>query len=264
MRFYPFVNPQISGAIVIISALLVIFIVACETEATQPTEQDSVTAEDDEGDETPRKTDDAGDSRDDGDSPDDHNSAHNDDSNPELDEVVEDTSTDEENEEDDGPPPAALEALGDPQDAMVDLTHLRGLDLHEDDAAVGDDSIGDGNAGKRPGVDMNPTVHFDEPDVEGAIEKELVHRVTRQNRRAILNCYESELRRTPDLEGEVLVRWVIAPSGDVVTAAIVTSTLDERWVEQCLTQRIRRWKFPEPEDGGIARVHSSFEFSVEE
>lgn len=54
-------------------------------------------------------------------------------------------------------------------------------------------------------------------------------------------CYQRELKRNPNLKGKLVVRFSIAPDGSVKSVEIVSSTLNNRKVERCVVNRIRRW-----------------------
>lgn len=98
------------------------------------------------------------------------------------------------------------------------------------------------------------------PAVEGQLDRSIIERVIRQHRREIRACYEAELQRDPDLEGRIVVSFVIDPSGGVARASIGSSTMNNGGVESCITTRVRRWRFPEPRGGGIVRVNYPFSF----
>jgi TonB family protein len=61
-------------------------------------------------------------------------------------------------------------------------------------------------------------------------------------------CYERALRQNPELKGKVAVRITVVPDGSVSDADIVSSTLNNADVEQCILSRIRMWKDFEPID----------------
>jgi TonB family protein len=107
-----------------------------------------------------------------------------------------------------------------------------------------------------------PTVGIDgSADVEGQLDREIIQRVVRENRRGIRACYESALQRNQNLEGRVTVRWVISPDGAVAGASVQTSTMNSQEVENCLVSRVRQFRFPEPRGGGIVRVNFPFDFA---
>lgn len=75
----------------------------------------------------------------------------------------------------------------------------------------------------------------------GTRDRDAVAAVVSQHTSAIQFCYQRELKRTPNLKGKVVVRFVITPQGTVESVAILSSTLGNSAVENCLAQRIKRW-----------------------
>jgi TonB family protein len=117
--------------------------------------------------------------------------------------------------------------------------------------------------GADPGLGDRPergVVTVERPDVRDPLARDIIHEVVRQNRRQIRFCYERVLYREHELEGKVAVAWVIGGTGEVVDVFIVESTLDNREVERCMIDRIRRWRFPAPAGGGTVRVNYPFVF----
>ena len=100
------------------------------------------------------------------------------------------------------------------------------------------------------------------PEIRGQLDREIIQRVIREHRREIRACYEGELQANPDLEGRVLVAFVISPDGAVASASVSETTLGSSAVEDCVVRRVRRWRFPEPRGGGIVRVSYPFVFSA--
>ncbi|MEN9797478.1 MAG: hypothetical protein RL653_1174 [Pseudomonadota bacterium] len=90
--------------------------------------------------------------------------------------------------------------------------------------------------------------------VVGGLAKDVIQKVIKRHENEIKYCYESELQKTPDLSGKVAVAWTIDGSGAVADANVSESTLGSNSVEACILTRIRRWKFPEPEGGGVVSV----------
>ena len=54
-------------------------------------------------------------------------------------------------------------------------------------------------------------------------------------------CYQRELKRNPNLKGKLVVRFRITPQGTVKEVEVISSTLNNRKVERCVSNRIRRW-----------------------
>jgi TonB family protein len=71
---------------------------------------------------------------------------------------------------------------------------------------------------------------------------------------AVKYCYERKLRENPDLKGKIVVLITVAPDGSVSDAAVVSSTLGDPDVEQCILSRIRQWKDFEPIDSNEGTV----------
>lgn len=99
-----------------------------------------------------------------------------------------------------------------------------------------------------------------DPAIEGALTKEEIDAVIKQNLAQIRACYERNLQGNRGLAGRVKVAFLIMSSGRVQTADIVSSDLNNRATEGCITGVIRRWKFPLPRGGGVVNVNYPFVF----
>src|SRR5690554_24613 len=122
------------------------------------------------------------------------------------------------------------------------------------------ESVGRGLRGVSDRGERQVAVTPGRPEVEGQLDRAIIERVIRQHRREIRSCYEQELQRNPGLEGRVVVSFVIDPTGQVARANVGTSTMGNKTVEDCITLRVRRWRFPEPKGGGLVRVNYPFTF----
>jgi hypothetical protein len=100
-----------------------------------------------------------------------------------------------------------------------------------------------------------------EMQVLGSLDRELVQKVITKNRGQTRYCYESQLVQHPNLRCKVAVKFVIAPSGAVSTAAVVGSTAGNPQLEACLVGRVKTWVFPMPRGGGIVIVTYPFDFT---
>jgi TonB family protein len=67
-------------------------------------------------------------------------------------------------------------------------------------------------------------------------------------------CYERALRKNPGLRGKVAVRITVTPDGSVSDADVVSSTLNDADVEQCILSRVRQWRDFEPIDSNEGSV----------
>ncbi len=98
------------------------------------------------------------------------------------------------------------------------------------------------------------------PRVEGALSAEAIDNVVKKNRDQLRYCYELQLQRHHNLEGRLVVAWQIAADGTVAKAHVRASTLSTPEVGRCVLERLRRWRFPEPQGGGVVSVTYPFVF----
>lgn len=125
---------------------------------------------------------------------------------------------------------------------------------------AGDDPTGTGSC--EPGGAEPPPPPPDRPDklfveseieVVGAIPKDAIHRVVRENWTAIRYCYETLLMQQPALEGRVVAKFKVGLDGTVSDA---TATGVHPQLETCVADKIRKFRFPKPD--GAASVEVSY------
>ena len=90
--------------------------------------------------------------------------------------------------------------------------------------------------------------------VVGGLSKDVIAKVIKRHQNEIKFCYEQELQKVSGLSGKVAVLFTIDPAGAVAEANVSESTLANSNTENCMLSRIRRWKFPEPQGGGVVTV----------
>ncbi len=90
--------------------------------------------------------------------------------------------------------------------------------------------------------------------VVGGLSKDVIAKVIKRHQNEIKFCFEQELQKNPDLSGKVAVAFTIDPAGAVADANVAESSLSNNNAENCMLARIRRWKFPEPQGGGVVSV----------
>jgi len=103
-------------------------------------------------------------------------------------------------------------------------------------------------------------VSLSTPVVMGALPREVIQKVINDNKAQIRYCYEIELQRDQTLEGKVAVKWIIAATGAVEKVVVTESTVKSAKVGQCLSEKIKGWRFPQPAGGGIVEVNYPFVF----
>lgn len=68
-----------------------------------------------------------------------------------------------------------------------------------------------------------------------------VSEVINSHNSSIQYCYQREIKQNPDLKGKLVIRFTITPEGKVKDVKILSSTLDNPRIEQCVVSRIARW-----------------------
>ena len=105
-----------------------------------------------------------------------------------------------------------------------------------------------------------PRVRSAAPKVSGPLGNEVVRRVVRAHITEVLACYTQALAHDPELEGRVLINFVITPTGSVGSSVVKESTIPPP-AGICIAKAIKRWKFPTPEGGRSAIVDYPFTLS---
>jgi hypothetical protein len=116
--------------------------------------------------------------------------------------------------------------------------------------------IGEGGLGGRRA--SAPDVVAGAAEVRGVLDKEMIRRVVRAHINEVRFCYEQQLQEQPTLEGRVSIDFLIAESGDVMTATAEASTLARPEVGACIAGAVRRWTFPSVKKHGVTEVHYPF------
>ena len=104
-------------------------------------------------------------------------------------------------------------------------------------------------------------VGTEDPILLGALDKSDIDRVVKQHLSQIRYCYQKELNRSPDLQGKVVIKFVIAKDGTVSNTSVSGTTMNNPVVENCLCSRFMRMQFPKPDGGGIVFVTYPFVFN---
>jgi TonB family protein len=121
---------------------------------------------------------------------------------------------------------------------------------------------GRGAGGLRGREARVPRIRTGNADVRGSLSREVIRRVIQRHINEVRFCYEQQLNARPDLEGRVMVSFIIAPSGAVQSAAVGNTTINNSNVEACIVQAVRRWTFPAPDGGGVVGVNYPFVLST--
>jgi hypothetical protein len=106
----------------------------------------------------------------------------------------------------------------------------------------------------RPGRrNVGPQVRMGAVSVSGRLPPEVIQRIVRQNFGRFRLCYEKGLRRNPNLQGRVAVRFVIGRDGATSNIGNGGSDLPDYGVVRCVIGEFFNLEFPQPQ-GGIVTV----------
>ncbi len=135
----------------------------------------------------------------------------------------------------------------------------------EGGGAGGGTGVGYGK-GQRAGVtgQGKSFVSMDTPGaaVDEGLTKDEVGEVIHRHLSEVRYCYESAMIRTPDIEGKLMVAFVIGSGGAVRTADVQQSTLPDPRLDDCIIRRLMTWKFPQPRGGVDVKVSYPFLFKT--
>lgn len=112
--------------------------------------------------------------------------------------------------------------------------------------------------GLRGRENRGPMVRAAPPSVSGLLSPEAIRRVVLRNLGQVSHCHEQGLAQNPNLEGRVVIRFIIGGNGTVMGSQVQESTVGIPSVAQCIANAVRRWQFPSPEGGGIVTVNYPF------
>lgn len=103
---------------------------------------------------------------------------------------------------------------------------------------------GTGGLGTRQGVKI--VTGGSGEDFKGAVDRAGVRRVIMVNLNTIKACYERQLRTQADLRGKLVLTWVVGEQGRVISAGVKSNELGNREVANCIIERLKTWRFPDP------------------
>jgi hypothetical protein len=100
-----------------------------------------------------------------------------------------------------------------------------------------------------------PAIRMGATTVSGRVPPEVIQRIVRQNFGRFRACYEDALRGHPALQGRVSIRFVIAETGAVESAADGGSSIGSPAVVECVARAFRGLSFPQPDGGKVTVVY---------
>ena len=121
----------------------------------------------------------------------------------------------------------------------------------------GGGGLGTGSTyGSAHGGPSAPSVHSGMTTLTStaALAPEIIRRVIRGQIKRFRFCYEKQLASRPNLEGKVVVRFVINGAGNVSEAKDAGSTMPDPVVTSCVIHTFKSLRFPKPKGGVVVIV----------
>lgn len=100
-----------------------------------------------------------------------------------------------------------------------------------------------------------------DPQTVAQRSNESVNRVITRNFSSVQHLFNSAREINPNLSGKAVVSITIASNGDVMEAALVSSTLNDGTFERKIIELVGRWRFPSLEDTSLAPVTVTVPFN---
>jgi hypothetical protein len=101
---------------------------------------------------------------------------------------------------------------------------------------------------------IEPKIIESAPRLSGELDAKTVQQYIRRQLPGVKWCYQDRLQQNPKLAGKLTLAFTILPSGGVANAQTASSTLGDAELESCIRNKMSRWKFPSPKDGGVVEV----------
>ena len=77
-----------------------------------------------------------------------------------------------------------------------------------------------------------------------SVGRDLIRGVVNRHKPEVRQCFREGLARDPGLTGEVEVAFTIQGDGSVAYPTIARSTVNDGAVDACVTEAVKRWRFP--------------------
>lgn len=94
----------------------------------------------------------------------------------------------------------------------------------------------------------------------GEIEPSLIVSHIQKNRFELQLCYELALRRNDQAAGTMEWRWRIDSRGSISDIALISTSIKDPRMTDCIRKKIGAWRFPRPRNGSV-EVSYPFEFA---
>jgi TonB family protein len=124
------------------------------------------------------------------------------------------------------------------------------------DALMGDVFVGYGEARleKKGGGKVSTMLPIGGEKVRGARTLDEINKVVQKRIGSIEYCYNSQLKIKPNLQGKITISFIIRSNGVVDKCTVISSTVKNPTLENCIKRNISRWRFIAKEDIGDVEV----------
>jgi len=96
-------------------------------------------------------------------------------------------------------------------------------------------------------VPVNVSSDKQKPEYKSPYEQNQVRNTIVKNNSLIQECYLNHLKQKDAItSGKVQVDWQISPQGETLNPQIVTSTLADQEMDQCIVEKVKAFQFPPP------------------
>jgi hypothetical protein len=116
---------------------------------------------------------------------------------------------------------------------------------------------GNGNGGLRKRTAAVPNPVGQPNAVSDGLDRAIIKRYVKQSTFKISYCYEHELLARADLQGDIMVNFLITPSGAV---QVSKGSGFDNTVASCVANVIKNIQFPAPKNGSNVQVNYPFSF----
>lgn len=125
-------------------------------------------------------------------------------------------------------------------------------------AGGGAGGYGNSSIGSGEGKALSTVALSQELVLEGGLDRTVVQATIAKYLSQVRACYENGLQKNPGLAGQVTMNFEIGGGGDLNFARVERTSLDDKNVEACISQRMLGWKFPKPRGGVGVKVSYPF------
>ncbi len=94
----------------------------------------------------------------------------------------------------------------------------------------------------------------------GQLDPKLIESVISKNRFQLQLCFELALRRNREARGDMEWIWRVDTKGKISDLNLVSSSINDKQMVDCVRKKIAAWQFPRPRQGSI-EVRYPFSFS---